>query len=176
MEASMANIWGKLKELAAGTRIVEVEEVETDSEEERHPYERRAVDMRPSYRSERPARPELREVDPKDKVISMNKTLNAITSRFHMIITEPSCFDACPELVDNLKARKPIIINLEKVETDVARKIFDFLSGATYALNGNMQKIANNIFVFVPENVNVTSPPEHSGIDFSSAGSKIPWR
>jgi cell division inhibitor SepF len=169
----MAKLWAKFKELAG------IEEIEADSEpeEEKNPYvERRTVDMRSSYHSDRTMKPELREVDPKDKVISMNKTLNAITSRFDLVVTEPSCFDECPKLVDSLKARKPIIINLEKVETDVARKIFDFLSGATYALNGNMQKIANNIFVFVPENVNVSTPPEHSGIDFSSAGTKGPWR
>ncbi|MDR2356002.1 MAG: cell division protein SepF [Clostridiales Family XIII bacterium] len=169
----MASIWAKFKELAG------IEELETDSEpeEERNPYvERRSVDMRPPYHSDRTIKPEFKDVDPKDKVISMNKTLNAITSRFDLVVTEPSCFDECPKLVDSLKARKPIIINLEKVETDVARKIFDFLSGATYALNGNMQKIANNIFVFVPENVNVSAPPEHSGIDFSSAGTKGPWR
>ncbi|MDR1573015.1 MAG: cell division protein SepF [Clostridiales Family XIII bacterium] len=168
----MANIWVKFKELAG----IEEVEAEQEPEEEKHPYiERKSVDVRPSYHSDRSAKPELRDVDPKDKVISMNKTLSAITSRFDLIVTEPSCFDECPKLVDNLKSRKPIIINLEKVETDVARKIFDFLSGATYALNGNMQKIANNIFVFVPENVNVTAPPEHSGIDFGS-GAKSPWR
>ena len=50
--------------------------------------------------------------------------------------------------MDSLKGRRPIIINLEKLETEVARKIFDFMSGATYALNGNVQKVANNIFIF----------------------------
>ena len=62
-----------------------------------------------------------------------------------------------PKLVDSLKAKKPVIINLEKIETDTARKIFDFLSGATYALNGNVQKVANNIFIFAPENVDVAA-------------------
>jgi len=80
-----------------------------------------------------------------------------------MVVIEPTEFNDSPKLVDSLKARKPVIINLENLETDVARKIFDFLSGATYALNGNVQKIANNIFVFTPENVeiayNQTSKP-----------------
>ncbi|MDR2133372.1 MAG: cell division protein SepF [Clostridiales Family XIII bacterium] len=169
----MANIFSKLKELAG---IEEFEPEDLEPEEEKNPLaERQSVNVRTPYHSDRSSKPEFREVDPKDKVISMNKTPNAITSRFNMIVTEPTCFDECPKLVDNLKARKPIIINLEKVETDVARKIFDFLSGATYALNGNMQKIANNIFVFVPENVTVSALPEHSGIDFGS-GTKSPWR
>jgi cell division inhibitor SepF len=168
----MSNFWGKLKELAG----IEEIEAETEPKEEKPPYnERTPVDVRSSYGAGRTAKPELREVDPKDKVITMHKTLNAITSRFNLVLTEPSCFDECPKLVDSLKARKSIIINLEKVETDVARKIFDFLSGATYALDGNMQKIANNIFVFVPENVNVSTPPEHTGIDFGP-GTKSPWR
>jgi cell division inhibitor SepF len=168
----MANFWGKLKELAG----IEEIEPEHEPEEEKSPYlERRSVDVRSTYHPERSSKPELREVDPKDRVISMNKTLNAITSQFNLVVTEPTSFDECPKLVDSLKARKPISINLEKIETDVAKKIFDFLSGATYALNGNMQKITTNIFVFVPENVNVTAPPEHSGIDFG-AGMKNPWR
>ena len=78
-------------------------------------------------------------------------------NQFKLIVIEPSGFDECPRLVDSLKAKKPVIINLEKIETDTARKIFDFLSGATYALNGNVQKIANNIFIFAPENVDVTA-------------------
>ena len=57
--------------------------------------------------------------------------------------------------VDSLKSRKPVIINLEKIDSDTARKIFDFLSGATYALNGNVQKVANNIFIFAPANVDI---------------------
>jgi cell division inhibitor SepF len=114
--------------------------------------------------------------NPKDKVISMNKTLNAITSQLNLVVTEPKSFDECPMLVNSLKARKPIIINLEKIETETAKKIFDFLMGATYALNGNMQKIANNIFVFVPENISVTSNTEHKGMDFGSSAVKSPWR
>ena len=72
-----------------------------------------------------------------------------------LILIEPKGFEDCSKLVDSLKARKPIIINLENLERDIARKIFDFLNGATYALNGNVQKIANNIFIFTPENVDV---------------------
>jgi cell division inhibitor SepF len=83
--------------------------------------------------------------------------LKRITEKFKIVVIEPKAFDECPKLVDSLKARKPVIINLEHIENDTARKIFDFLSGATYALSGNVQKIAQNIFVFLPENVDVQS-------------------
>jgi len=77
--------------------------------------------------------------------------------------------------VDSLKTRKPIIINLEKLESETARKIFDFLSGATYALNGNVQKVANNIFVFAPENVDISASVENKGFDFNNM-QKDSWR
>ena len=107
--------------------------------------------------------------------VPIQKPLSANTASLKLIVIEPKSFDECSKLVDNLKSRKPVIINLEKMDTDVARKIFDFLSGATYALNGNVQKIANNIFVFAPENVGISSSVDHKGIDFDS-GIKSPWR
>lgn len=107
----------------------------------------------------------------------------ANTSAFKLVLIEPKTFEECPKLVDSLKGRRPIIINLEKLETEVARKIFDFLSGATYALNGNVQKVANNIFIFAPENVDIAGgqmAEEKPGFDFtrddSDAGSQSPWR
>ena len=93
------------------------------------------------------------------------------TSSFKLILIEPKNFDESPKLVDSLKAKKPVIINLEKLETEVARKIFDFLSGATYALDGKVQKIANNIFIFTPENVSVNAS-QMSAL----SQEKSPWR
>ncbi len=93
-----------------------------------------------------------------------------------MVVIEPQGFDESPKLVDSLKAKKPVIINLENLETDTARKIFDFLSGATYALNGNVQKVANNIFVFAPENVSVDYKNEQKSSERASDSMKSPWR
>ncbi len=90
-----------------------------------------------------------------------------------MVVIEPQGFDESPKLVDSLKAKKPIIINLENLETDVARKIFDFLSGATYALNGNVQKIANNIFLFAPENVDIA---HNMNLKAAEQTVKSPWK
>ena len=109
------------------------------------------------------------------KVVSMQQSSVRKQQQFKLVVTEPLSFDVCPKLVDNLKSKKPIIINLEKLENEKARKIFDFLSGATYALNGNVQKVANNIFIFAPENVDVLSSAEASrGSSISMTDS--PWR
>jgi FtsZ-interacting cell division protein YlmF len=98
-----------------------------------------------------------------------------ITKEFGIAISEPKVFDECPKLVDSLKSRKPVIINLENIENDTARKIFDFLSGATYALNGNVQKIAQNIFVFLPENVDVQASSESQSYKYGE-DKNDPWR
>ena len=101
-------------------------------------------------------------------VVSMqNRTVKALTSKFKLMVIEPKGFDECSKLVDSLKSRKPIIVNLEKLDSDTARKIFDFLGGATYALNGNVQKVANNIFVFAPENVAISAEGDSKPYNFA---------
>lgn len=96
------------------------------------------------------------------------------SSAFKLVLIEPKSFEECPKLVDCLKGRRPVIINLEKLETEVARKIFDFMSGATYALAGNVQKVANNIFIFAPDNVDISATQnERTALD---AEEKSPWR
>lgn len=114
--------------------------------------------------------------------VNRNYSMNS-SGPFKMLVIEPKSFDECTKLVDNLKSRKPVIINLEKVETDLARKMFDFMSGATYALNGNVQRITANIFIFAPANVDIaaklnnretSAQPASSG--YTRDTSKSPWR
>lgn len=100
----------------------------------------------------------------------------ANTSAFRLVLIEPKSFEECPKLVDCLKGRRPVIINLEKLETEVARKIFDFMSGATYALEGNVQKVANNIFIFAPENVDIAATQASEKSGFASEESTNMWR
>ena len=109
------------------------------------------------------------------KAVPVEKRVSiAGTNAFKLVVIEPKSFDECPKLVDSLKGRRPVIINLEKIETETAKKIFDFLSGATYALNGNVQKVANNIFIFAPESVDIAANQEERGFEFG--GNKSPWR
>lgn len=99
------------------------------------------------------------------------------TNSLKLVLIEPKGFEECPKLVDSLKSRKPVIINLEKLETETAKKIFDFLSGATYALNGNVQKITNNIFIFAPENVSIAASQDRQTMaEAPAAENSSPWR
>lgn len=161
-------LFNKLKMLV-GIEEIEDEEEYEDEEPVQIP-ERKPVEMRPVY-----SQPKI-ESNKDNRVVAMQNLQNQrITNQFKMVVIEPKAFDESPKLVDNLRARKPVIINLEKLDSDVARKIFDFLSGATYALNGNVQKIANNIFIFAPENVDVSSSVDQKNNGYSD-GIKNPWK
>ena len=74
-----------------------------------------------------------------------------------MVITQPTSFDQSEEICNYLKEKKSIIINLEYVNKDVARRIIDFLSGAVHALNGHIQKVSNSIFLIAPVNYDIES-------------------
>ncbi len=103
------------------------------------------------------------KVDPRSKVVSMqdvSSSSDAKKQQLKLLVTEPQNFNDSPKLVNSLRLRKPVIINVEHLEREVARKIFDFLSGATYAIDGKVQKISENIFVFAPSNVDVMTTDE----------------
>ncbi len=159
---------GKLREVAG------IEEIEEEITEEEIKAAETKLDRQPG--AERtPLNAPRQESKPAAPLQSSQPARTVTgTGAFKLVVLEPKTFDECPKLVDNLKARKPVILNLEKLESDVARKIFDFMSGATYALNGNVQKVANNIFVFAPENVDITATVEHKGIEFGT--DKSIWR
>ncbi len=152
----------KIKDIVGIELEDENEEEVVEEKKERPSREAREVKDVRDVREERKAAAERKPAAPRMETVARTEVTrqtmggNKYTSQFKMVVIEPNGFEECPKLVDSLKAKKPVIINLENLETDIARKIFDFLSGATYALNGNVQKVTNNIFVFAPENVDVT--------------------
>jgi cell division inhibitor SepF len=74
-----------------------------------------------------------------------------------MVITQPTTFEQAEEICDLLKEKKSVIINLEYVNKDVARRIIDVVSGAVHALEGHMQKISNSIFLIAPYNYDIAT-------------------
>ncbi|MDP2891755.1 MAG: cell division protein SepF [Bacillota bacterium] len=79
----------------------------------------------------------------------------ASANRFKVIVSQPMSYDETQTIIDNLRLRKPVIVNLEMLEVDTAQRVLDFASGAVYALRGNIQKISKGIFVLVPSNVDI---------------------
>lgn len=76
---------------------------------------------------------------------------------FSIMIYHPESFNEVQNLVDEIKAKKPIILNLEELDRELARRIIDFMSGAVYGIGGNIQKVAEHIFVFTPHNIDIDS-------------------
>ena len=74
-----------------------------------------------------------------------------------VVISQPNSYEQASEICEHLKGKKSIIVNLEYVNKDVARRIIDFMSGAVYALDGNIQKISNSIFLIAPYNYEITN-------------------
>jgi FtsZ-interacting cell division protein YlmF len=76
--------------------------------------------------------------------------------RQSLILVQPVEFDECPQLVDSLKTKTPVIINLDRLDTETGRKVFDFLSGASYAMDATIWKISDNIFLLAPDNIDIS--------------------
>ena len=74
-----------------------------------------------------------------------------------MVISQPTTFEQSEEICSLLKEKKSVIVNLEYVNKDVARRIIDFISGGVYALDGHIQKISNSIFLIAPMNYEITN-------------------
>jgi cell division inhibitor SepF len=86
-----------------------------------------------------------------------------------MVIFKPSSYDETESVIDSLKARKPIVINLDEINPAVAQRILDFISGAVYALNGDIRRAARNIFVVAPSNIEISS----TGLDDDSVNGEL---
>ena len=89
----------------------------------------------------------------KGKVVPMTAPSQSVK----MVISQPTTFEQSEEICSLLKDKKSVIVNLEYVNKDVARRIVDFISGGVYALDGHIQKISNSIFLIAPMNYEITN-------------------
>lgn len=75
--------------------------------------------------------------------------------RVKIVIHEPINFDDAPSVLDDILSRKVVVLNLEMLEVDKKRQIFDFVSGGIYSLDGKIQKVTKDIFVIAPNGVEI---------------------
>lgn len=88
----------------------------------------------------------------KNKVVSMPQP-----QQIKMKIAKPTNFDQASEVIMQLKEKNAVVLNLEYVSKDVARRIVDAVCGAAQALDGNMEKVSNSIFVVAPYNYDIVN-------------------
>jgi cell division inhibitor SepF len=75
--------------------------------------------------------------------------------RVHLVV--PQSFSDAQAIADKFKDAVPVILNLQATETELSKRLIDFSSGLTYALNGGMQRIADKVFLLTPRNVEVSA-------------------
>ena len=73
-----------------------------------------------------------------------------------MVVFQPQTYEDTQTIIDNLKSRKPVIVNLENLNVDVAQRVLDFISGAIYALDGSVRKVSKGIFLLAPKGVDIS--------------------
>ena len=129
----MSNVASKLRNWFGFDYVEdeEVEDVELEEEQELEPIA---------------AREEKRRERSRGKVVE----LPGSNARSKLIVYRPVSYEDTMSIIDNLKSRKPIILNMENIDIDIAQRILDFMSGACSAMGGDIRKISAKIFAVVP--------------------------
>jgi cell division inhibitor SepF len=78
------------------------------------------------------------------------------TKSSKVILVEPRTYSESTDIADHLKSRRAVVVNLQRIDSEQGRQIVDFLSGAVYAIGGDIQKIGLSIFLCTPDNVEVS--------------------
>lgn len=87
------------------------------------------------------------------KVVSLTSMSHPVSK---VVLCEPRSYNEVQEIADHIVNRKSVVINLERVDHQQAKRIVDFLSGTVYALNGDIQKLGSHNFLCTPDNVEVS--------------------
>lgn len=97
---------------------------------------------------------------------SRNERMEAYTRKNNVIkvhsntdmkvfICEPEKYEDCTKAVDEIRNRKIVVLNIEGMELEEQKQVFEFIKGAVYALEASIQKVSNGIFVLAPNNVQI---------------------
>ena len=77
------------------------------------------------------------------------------SNKVQLILVRPESFNDAPTIAANMRAKKAVVLNLEGVEKNLARRVVDFLSGCGYALDGTVKKVSQSTYIFCPHNMEV---------------------
>lgn len=150
MEAEKKSIWKKLGNML-------LPENETDFEDEEFEVFSKDEDLdrsigKKSKRTES-TEPGYAEVYPKkDNVVGINQS-PGYAQRSTVDIVRPSSQDELERIVQSLKNKSSIVLNLDEMDESSAQRAFDYLKGATYAINGKIENVTKRVYVIVPANV-----------------------
>lgn len=101
-------------------------------------------------RSSRPSYQRAQRQSEQEKVVNIHTT-----AQLQVVLSKPEKFDEVSGIADNLNEKRTVVLNLESVNKETARRLIDFLSGVAYANNGQLKRVANSTFIITPYNVDV---------------------
>ncbi len=85
-----------------------------------------------------------------------NKVVNIhTTTQLQVVLVKPDRFENAAEIADHLREKRTVVLNLEQTSKEVSRRILDFLSGAAYAQEGKVKKVALSTYIITPYNVDI---------------------
>ena len=119
---------------------------------------RRRDDYDEIFAEDEPTRGPRRESSRRGAPTTVLRSVGSRTNgdvRVHLVI--PKSFNDAQQVADRFKDSIPVILNLQNTETDLAKRLIDFASGLTYALDGGMQRIADKVFMLTPRNVEISA-------------------
>jgi cell division inhibitor SepF len=90
-----------------------------------------------------------------NNVVGMPGIMHGVSE---MILIEPRSFEEMPQVIDALRHRKSVILNMTLIRQEEAQRSVDFVAGGTYAIDGHYERIGDNIFLFTPNCVQVSTP------------------
>lgn len=126
-----------------------------DEEEEDEPVKKglfRSKEKEERY--EEPAAPKERP-RPVNKITPMRSSRKQ-GNNMAVCVIKPTSFEDAREITETLLENRTVVLNMEGLDVDIAQRIIDFSSGSCYAMNGNLQKISNYIFIITPESVDIS--------------------
>lgn len=101
---------------------------------------------------------------PKKKKSGLKVVSHPKTGLYEVVVSEPKSFEESLEVVNSLRERKSIILNLHLLDAEQSQRVVDFVSGATHAVDGHQQRIGEGVFIFTPNNVSISAETEKAQI------------
>ena len=93
-----------------------------------------------------------------------------MSNGMEVCVIKPTGVDDSREIIDTLLSNRTVLLNMEGLDVDIAQRILDYASGATYAIDGNLQKISNYIFIITPANVDISGDFQNLVDSFDTSG------
>ena len=156
----MNKILTKLNKLIQTNEPPEEYEYHVDSGEEEHQYQEEPI----AVETERPNRRRNRESIIMDTGLGPTTTRSNVIgmpgvspSASEVVVIEPHSFEEMPQVIQTLRERRSVVLNLNVMDPDEAQRAVDFVAGGTYAIDGHQERIGESIFLFTPSCVKVST-------------------